>query len=621
LAADRESPWLTALARNAGIRRALVLTGNVGDVAWSPDAQAYRPAVETVLRELKRRGFDEVVLWDRQAGERNVSDEVRETLRREAATAGKPEAQGGGEAYDAGESAQPAAHASPGPPDPGDFFSVILHHMTHPGRKRVAFAVDWTHYLFGNANGLSESERQWLLVLSKALRDAPLPMEGDDLEKPANLLVLVCGNSSGLPPVFTQGNPLVQEIAVPLPDRAEREAFLKRTSAQWKLQKPLRPGEVSFQEFVDALEGFALRDLQQMIKLSRQQEKNNPLTAEKLVNLYRYGERISPWEDLKRERLAKLEDSLKTRVIGQEEAVKKVCRMILRAFTGLSGLQHSKRQRTPKGVLFFVGPTGVGKTELAKALASFLFGDEDACQRFDMSEFNHEHSDQRLIGAPPGYVGHEAGGQLTNAVKRKPFSVFLFDEIEKAHGRILDKFLQILEDGRLTDSKGETVSFAETVIVFTSNIGAAEVRADMDPAESRARFVEKVRSHFVGELKRPELLNRIGDNVVPFNFIKNDDFLVAIARAKLEPLRERLREKYRIKDLAFQDEPRALLALVKCVDRSHGGRGVLNEMVARILDPLAEFLFAEEENPEAYAGRTVRVVQAGNRPEFGFELE
>lgn len=623
MAIETENGWLTNLERQAGIRRGLVVHGNLLDVCFSKETNDYRSIIDVITGSLKKRGFDHVVLWDRFSGMHNIKSDIQETLVGEATNTSCLNPQGGSD-YDIGSDAPVPGNArndSKIPPNAEDFLAVVHYHMLNPKRTRYAFVLDWSQYLFGNPNALSEQERQWLLILSKAIRNAPFRLDdAEGLTRPTNLVVLVCTKLGGIPPSLYQGNPAVQEQLVPPPSRVEREAFVKRTIDKWKLRNPLRPGEAAFNDFIDSLEGLSLRDLQQLVKLSRQVGEES-ITADRLINLYKYGEQKSPWEDLNRAKLATIKESLTKRVKGQDDAVQKVSDVIIRAYTGLSGLQHSKKQKMPKGILFFVGPTGVGKTELAKSLAQFLFGDEEACIRFDMSEFNHEHSDQRLVGAPPGYVGYEEGGQLTNAVKRRPFSVLLFDEIEKAHVRILDKFLQILEDGRLTDGKGETVYFSETIIIFTSNIGAAEIAFTDDTQSLKNQFLAEVRHHFVDIAKRPELLNRIGDNVVPFNFIVGHAFLIAIARAKLVPLKERLKEKYKIAGLVFDDEEKALRAIAEKVDRQMGGRAVLNEIVKCIIDPLAHFLFEEEEDSSFYAGRTIKVHQAGSDANFVFELE
>src|SRR5690606_13759088 len=192
--------------------------------------------------------------------------------------------------------------------------------------------------------------------------------------------------------------------------------------------------------------------------------------VKRLSEMYKYGVTTNEWDKIQSSRLENAEEFICGRIKGQKAAVARVLDIIKRAKIGLSAGDSSKSNR-PRGVLFFAGSTGVGKTEMAKALAALLFGQEERLLRFDMSEYAAPQSDQRLLGAPPGYVGYEEGGQLTNAVKKNPFSILLFDEIEKAHGSIFDKFLQILDDGRLTDGKGETIYFSECIIIFTSNLG------------------------------------------------------------------------------------------------------------------------------------------------------
>ncbi len=190
-------------------------------------------------------------------------------------------------------------------------------------------------------------------------------------------------------------------------------------------------------------------------------------TSADAVRRYKVGVTEDPWQKVDHAKIRGAVSFIGKRVKGQEHAVTHMLDIVKRAVTGVG----RTRSGAPRGVAFLAGPTGVGKTELAKTITNLLFGDESAYIRFDMSEFSAEHADQRLIGAPPGYVGYDVGGELTNAIREKPFSVVLFDEIEKAHPRILDKFLQILDDGVLTSGRGERVYFSEALLIFTSNLG------------------------------------------------------------------------------------------------------------------------------------------------------
>ena len=288
-----------------------------------------------------------------------------------------------------------------------------------------------------------------------------------------------------------------------------------------------------------------------------------------------------------REKLLHMEERLGKRLIGQKEAVKAVSDAVRRS---RAGLQDENR---PLGSFIFLGPTGVGKTELAKALAEFLFDDEAAMVRIDMSEYMEKHSVARLIGAPPGYVGYDEGGQLTEAVRRRPYSVVLFDEIEKAHPDVFNVLLQVLDDGRITDGQGRTVDFTNTVLIMTSNIGSQFILNEQDAAVRNTKALDALRGHF-----RPEFLNRI-DEIIIFDRLQESD-LRQIVNIQLERVRKRLAA--RNLSLELSDAAAALVA-AHGYDPVYGARPLKRAIQQDILDPLS-LAILEGRYPE---GSTIRV--------------
>lgn len=577
--------WLERFSRDIGYKSSVIVFGNTIDIMQNPNNSGkYEPVINSIISCVKNKGFQQVIKWDRVDGiDHELSDEIKDVQ------ASNSE-ESGGNAYDLGDYDMETGNSGCGNcyKEPDNFFPYMLSVMKN-SRNKTAFILDYSDYIFGNANSLSEKERDYLATLGKTLEAGQTyNMLDAEFDAIGNIVIIVARNNAMIPPAFYLNNSMVSSVNVPLPGHNEREHFIRTNMACLNITQDISSDKTAMDDLIDALDGFSLKDIAQMMKLSRQMQER--MSFEKLINLFKYGEKVSPWEELSKDKLERIQEELAKRVKGQDAAISKVKDVIIRAYTGFSGLQHSSKQKKPKGTLFFVGPTGVGKTELAKSLASFVFGDENAYIRFDMSEYNHEHSDQRLVGAPPGYVGYEAGGQLTNAVKEKPFCVLLFDEIEKAHGRILDKFLQILEDGRLTDGKGETVYFSETIIIFTSNIGAAEVNSDMDAREVKRQFMEKVQQHFVEELGRPELLNRIGDNIVVFNFIDNPEVFTKIAKIKFKTVEDFVEERYGCK-IVFENEDEIFVSIGKKAGKKNGGRGLLNVMESVIINPLSEFIF------------------------------
>ena len=340
-----------------------------------------------------------------------------------------------------------------------------------------------------------------------------------------------------------------------------------------------------------------LRDKERELKEQLRSMKDNWDTQNSIKTLIVDAEKIasvvSSWTkipiekltELESERLLDLENILHKRVVGQNEAVKSIARAVRRARVGI------KDPNRPIGSFIFLGPTGVGKTELSKALAEAMFGDENSIIRVDMSEYMESHSVSKLIGSPPGYVGHDDGGQLTEAVRRKPYSIILLDEIEKAHPDIFNVLLQIMEDGRLTDGKGKVVNFKNTIVIMTSNVGAHQIKKQKSIGFNNASVnneteYEKMKESILEELKqkfKPEFLNRIDDTIV-FHKLSDGD-LDEIMDLMLASIRKRLegREIY----LNFEDDSKKFL-LNKGIDLDYGARPLRRLIIKEVEDRLSE---------------------------------
>ncbi|WP_139905896.1 ATP-dependent Clp protease ATP-binding subunit [Clostridium thermarum] len=379
----------------------------------------------------------------------------------------------------------------------------------------------------------------------------------------------------------------IQNLTTP-PDLKEMEEQVEKITRE-------KEDAIRVQDFERAAK---LRDLEKELKDKLENEKKNwkaqTDVTKHIVSETQIASVVSKWTNVpvekltekESERLLKLEEILHNRVIGQEEAVKSVARAVRRARVGL------KDPKRPIGSFIFLGPTGVGKTELSKALAEAMFGDENSIIRIDMSEYMEKHAVSRLIGSPPGYVGYDEGGQLSAKVRRNPYSVVLFDEIEKAHPDVFNVLLQILEDGRLTDGKGKTVSFKNTIVIMTSNAGASTIKKqksmgfNIGGENQRESEYEKMKENIMEELKRtfrPEFLNRI-DDIIVFHQLEEKD-LKKIVSLMLNSVAGRLKEQGI--SIEFDESAEAYLAK-EGFDTVYGARPLRRAITKAVEDRLSE---------------------------------
>ncbi|NIM13847.1 MAG: AAA domain-containing protein [Candidatus Aminicenantes bacterium] len=449
-------------------------------------------------------------------------------------------------------------------------------------KENVLATIFYLDKLVSYKQNYQPEEREIILRIEKLIENIT----------PNNRLVMAALQDSMIPVELYTNSPRTRLIPISMPDKEDRFTYLKHRLGQ----------DYQLLEIVsDLTDGLYIRDLDNIIEELKKSREIGSREIRRLINKYRIGEKQDYWGSLDLKKLQNAEKIfVETKgVKGQDEAVKKVIGVLQLARAGLTGMASGTFSK-PKGVLFFAGPTGVGKTFLAKKLADFLFGSEEAFIRFDMSEFKEEHTVSKLIGSPPGYVGYEKGGLLTNGVREKPFSVILFDEIEKAHPKIMDIFLQILDEGRLTDSRGQTVFLTETVIIFTSNIGTRTTdslgretteRRDLDvilaekvsEEEKRKKiqqhFTKAVEDFFMFEISRPELLNRIGNNIVPFNYIDTAERQKEIIRSHLDRIKEEFTDRFKSRGYQVEFSDSTVEYLVQRYGKNigtFGGRAITN---------------------------------------------
>ena len=595
--------WHRELSIFHRVKSLLILEGNIHDQFQYPEDGSILSLPDYLHTFFMEKGYKVVVGYDRIDGFHELEgdeDSLKEFFRVSKCT---------GEVRD-GKLRAPFSGS-------GETAPVLIKNVITQEETSAAVILNMASRYITSPSGLMQDEvDSFTTLMLSGSQAGEVEMEGGFAK---NLIVLLVDKVNDLPTWLSLGNPDAKILYLSTPSVEERTLMIKNPENFESFfdpevyQKEIGSFEGNEKElekiqdkFIGLTEGFSFREINDLRKLCKNEHSSIAKMTD-VIDLYRYGIKENPWTrpELK-EVLKGGEEKIRQRVKGQGAVVDKALNVVKRAAAGMSGLQHSSHTK-PKGILFFAGPTGTGKTELTKTLAELLFGDENRCIRFDMSEYSQPQSDQKLLGAPPGYVGYEAGGQLTNAIRENPFSILLFDEIEKAHGSIFDKFLQILEDGRMTDGQGKTVYFSESIIVFTSNLGIyttdeyGRKHQNVSSSEDYRTIEKKVRGaiedYFKLTLGRPEILNRIGENILVFDFIR-PDVAETILRSQVDKIVSNLKTEKNI-TLSLSDTAFETLKTRAFENLDNGGRGIGNVVEEVLINPLSKYLFDEEKLSDA----------------------
>ena len=583
--------WIGDVERLLPIRAQFVLAGNIRDVFVLPteSGAVLAPFLSCLWSCLMSKGYEFLLVYDRIDGLRIHPADA--ALQARAAELLELKFQSG------------VMACSP------ESLLVIARRLTAMKGTRAALVIDYASRLTPSPQSPETTDYRFFAGMEKLSLTAS-PVIGRNVGSTGtiplfNSIFWLLNRAQDIPSWYRMDSERTSAITIQQPDYETRLAAAATLATLFPKYTDTEPADRKSYEmqFADGTDGMSLQAMADIAQIARLQQINI-IDVGDAVRCFKVGAVDNPWrKEYLREKIRNGQASIEERVKGQHQAVVKTIDILMRSVMGLTGAQVRAAGSRPRGVLFFAGPTGVGKTELAKVLSKVLFGDERAYIRFDMSEFSEEHSAARLMGAPPGYVGYEAGGELTNAIRQRPFSVVLFDEIEKCHPRLLDKFLQILEDGRLTDGQGNTVYFSESVLIFTSNLGiiveaddgtrVQNVKAGDSYEVVNATVRRHIEEYFKFRLGRPELVNRIGDNIVVFNFI-TPDVGHEILDGMIRNIQTRVKGEHRL-SLEFSDETVRKIADWCLKDLSNGGRGIGNRLESVLINPLARALFDRRE--------------------------
>ncbi len=588
MAKNNFTKWHNEIALFSQIKPILILEGNVLDTYQYPITQEILNLNQYLYKFYQEKGYKNIIFYDNLDGFYNDLD--AEHIERFAKLTHTSVCTRENEKFIPANFRDNSAS------------NAIRYSLTQNDESTVVIMGLASHYIISPTQIMLDDVNAFASIIKSSMNAKDVK---ENEKKLKNIVIFIVNKVNDIPSWFYLDNPNVKTIYIDTPSMEERENFVKGINFKTFFMKPVQEEielcdekqlEKIQNQFVGQTENMRFTDLNALRKLSKSESKHIS-DLPKIVDLFKFGIKENPWSKINYKDFIHVQEDLSKRVLGQKMALNKVTDIVKRAISGLSGLQHSSSNSKPKGILFFAGPTGTGKTETAKALAEKIFKDESAVIRFDMSEYQQSHSDQKLLGAPPGYIGYDRGGQLTNAVKNNPFSILLFDEIEKAHPSILDKFLQILEDGRLTDGQGNTVYFSESIIIFTSNLGTMDpetgnqlISMKNSYEENKTIVKKQIQYHFRNKLNRPEILNRIGiDNIVVFDYIHEE-----VAKQILSMQIQKIMDNFKLNKqitLSLSNTSIDFLEKKAIQNLEDGGRGIGNAVETYLINPLSRYHF------------------------------